>query len=124
MQSFGNPAIMVDMRPDTIVAYTYDAEQLCPACTVAALLKRFPFNGPFEGHDRSDRNEWVLDTIADAIELDRSDEHSFDSGDFPKVVFADMVEDDEPCDGCHEDIIGLAISGPVRERLAAKILAG
>ena len=34
-------------------------------------------------------------TPSGVIEADRTDESSFDSGEFPKVIFASMVEDGE-----------------------------
>jgi hypothetical protein len=36
--------------------------------------------------------------------IDINDEHSYDSGDFPKVVFSGSVEGVEHCGECHEEI--------------------
>lgn len=73
------------MSFDTIVAYTYKAETLCPDCTVER----------YTGIDIPDMtSEAVLDEYARVMGYDRQDERGFDSGDFPKVVFADKIE---PC---------------------------
>ena len=45
--------------------------------------------------------EDVLDQCAGALAVDRWDETSYDSDEFPKVVFADWV-DEEVCGRCGE----------------------
>lgn len=82
------------MKSWTIVAYTYQAANMCPAC-----IHRI-----FMGDDES-TTEVVLDGSARYLGVNREDETSFDSGDFPKVVFADQVESNEACDACGELII-------------------
>ncbi len=89
-----------------IVAYTYQAEQLCPDCVMA----RFNADGRL-GSDV----ETVLDWHAKVLGIDRQDEYSFDSGDFPKVIFASQIEgpafdgdtwyDADLCDDCTEPVI-------------------
>lgn len=80
-----------------IVAYIYQAEELCPTCTIEALLR----NGEASPAARDMNEETVLDQIAGANAIDRHDESSFDSDDFPKVVFASDA-DGEQCDACGE----------------------
>lgn len=46
-----------------------------------------------------------LAEIAHAFGIDRMNESSFDSGDFPKVIFASQVEDDEYCGKCDRSLI-------------------
>lgn len=94
------------MKGDAIVGYTYRAENLCPSCTIGALP-----TGPDEAFDgwRDVSNppmsaEENLAGIAEAFGIDRTDERSFDSGDFPKVIFASSVEDDERCMTCDEPL--------------------
>lgn len=90
------------MRSDTIVAYTYRAETLCEVCTVDKLRKHLPHYGPFAWKASA---EDALDSVAKAYGIDRENESSFDSDIFPKVVFADQIDDDEDhnrCDGCGE----------------------
>jgi hypothetical protein len=65
-----------------IVGYTYQADVWCPDCIVNEL-------GP-------------LDEAAEKRGIDAMDEHSYDSGDFPKVIFSAMIEDDEYCCQCNE----------------------
>lgn len=74
------------MHATTIVAYTYQAEILCPTCTVRAYA-----GDEFTLVPGSWSTEQYLDFCAESIQLDREDERSFDSDDFPKVVFADCV---------------------------------
>lgn len=89
------------MRSDTIVAYTYRASMLCPGC----IMAEFNSDGRL-----GDDVEAVLDWHAKMRGIDREDERSFDSGDFPKVVFADQVSDferfeDAACMDCGEGLI-------------------
>lgn len=77
-----------------IVAYTFDAETLCPGCTIRAL----------HGNDDWLNAEEFLRELAVGRGVDRMDEHSFDSGDFPKVVFDSGLLDGEKCDHCGEEL--------------------
>ena len=45
--------------------------------------------------------EAVLNQCADAMAIDRSDETSFDSSEFPKPVFLDALDPDDCCAACH-----------------------
>ncbi len=87
-----------------VEAYTYNADIVCPDC----IIKRF-------GDDiepavvATGNAETVLDLAATARGIDRYDERSFDSGDFPKVVFGNQLNDDpdagcEHCGDCHEPL--------------------
>lgn len=84
------------MKAWTVVGYTYAADIYCTEC----VLKVYT----------GDENEWALDTedrldqYAETLGIDRQDEWTFDSGDFPKVVFADQDEGDH-CGLCHEALI-------------------
>lgn len=81
-----------------IVAYTYQAETLCPTCTNKALSGKHYVEptGPVN-------MENVLDFTAPFFGItDRHDENTFDSGDFPKVVFASQIEACGDCDACLE----------------------
>jgi hypothetical protein len=84
-----------------IVAYTFQAENVCPACIVEKMIAA----GLAAPAARDMRVEDVLDQIADANCIDRYDEKSYDSGEFPKVVFSSQVESDERCDSCGESVI-------------------
>ncbi len=47
--------------------------------------------------------EAVLDQCARALAIDRDDETTFDSDEFPKVVHLDHLAADETCGACHRD---------------------
>lgn len=89
------------MKAYDIVGYTYKAETLHPSCLVDKLI-RTSWASPAA---RDLPEESVLDAIAEAREINREDEYTFDSDDFPKVVFADSVQDDERCDACGNSLI-------------------
>lgn len=83
-----------------IVAYTYSAEELCPNCTVTKL------GGTPTDIRVAGSVEALLDRTATTLGIDREDERSFDSGDFPKVVFADQIDEDHNrCDSCGKELI-------------------
>lgn len=91
------------MRPDHIVGYTFSADLYCPPCVTFVLPV-----GPGEAFDgwgiadgASMDAEEFLDGIAQAFGIDRHDESSFDTDEFPKVVFADQVTLDDACGRCH-----------------------
>jgi hypothetical protein len=98
------------MHATDIAAYTYQAELVCPRCVLSVADTYYHPSEPAED---------VLDRAARLRGIDREDESSFDSGDFPKVVFAsqvaDMIEPDPDMDGltdrggvcmsCGEDLI-------------------
>lgn len=72
----------------TIVGYTYRAEQFTPAGLIAYMVR----NGELSPAACDMDPEWVLNQHAGALAIDREDEWSFDSGEFPKVVLSLMVE--------------------------------
>lgn len=88
-----------------IVGYTYSADLYCPSCIIAQLPTGE--GGAFDGwalapgvHMSAEDN---LNEIAAAFCIDRHDEWSFDSGDFPKVAFRDMLNgDSDHCASCGE----------------------
>jgi hypothetical protein len=88
------------MKANTIVGYTFKAENLCAECVIDALP-----TGPGEDFDG-----WLcmvpmdtednLNEIAAAISLDRDNENTFDSDYFPKVIFSSSIEQPEQCGRC------------------------
>lgn len=91
------------MRGDDIVAYQYKAALYC-ARDIVKQLPTAP-GEPFDGWQLAEgasrmSTEDDLNEIADAFGINRQDESSFDSGDFPKVVFRDQLGDDDRCDTC------------------------
>lgn len=79
-----------------IVAYTYRADTYCPDCILFAMgaTKRLPYLTV----------EGALDEVAGRENVDRQDEWTFDSDNFPKVVFSSQVEGVEFCGGCGREI--------------------
>lgn len=95
------------MRSTDIVAYTHQAEIICPACVREAFMvqaRRAGREDEFQGMGTEAILDWAASQARPAI--DRQDERSFDSADFPKVVFLDQVtEPTTVCDGCETVIL-------------------
>lgn len=81
-----------------VAAYTYQADIYCGHCLVLQLLSA----GEASPAALDMPTEDVLDQLQHNFGIDRYDEHSYDSGDFPKVVFGTSLEDDERCGACGE----------------------
>jgi hypothetical protein len=79
-----------------IAAYTYAADLYCQVCIIPVLC-----NAELIG-DYANSAESVLDLLAPRMGIDRYEESSYDSGDFPKVVFNDQVSADDRCGSCGE----------------------
>ncbi len=80
------------MRSTDIVAYAFNADIYCPDCIIGA------FNGNSDDYD----SETILGILASGLGIERYDEASFDSSEFPKVVFAHQVDDSDTCGSCSE----------------------
>jgi hypothetical protein len=78
-----------------ITAYTFNADIWCVGC-VETHFERNHGIAPATAED-------MLDEYAEANGIDRDDESSFDSDDFPKVVL-DIDADTEICGQCHNEI--------------------
>lgn len=90
------------MKATAIIAYTFEASTWCAYCMrdhVARRVEALGKNAEFVGV------ESLLDILAEDAGIDRMDEYTFDSDDFPKVVFAVQVETEESCDQCGEELI-------------------
>lgn len=74
-------------RSTDIVGYAFNADVYCPDHIVGALTP--------QGSNRASQLhvEQELNMLAEAAGIDRFDERSFDSGDFPKVIFRDSADD-------------------------------
>ena len=97
---------MYGRKSVAIVGYTFRAETLCPDCTIKALP-----TGEGQAYDGWALAEGVhmsvednLNEIALAFGINRTDEHTFDSDDFPKVVFDVQLLDGETCDHCGREL--------------------
>jgi len=91
-----------------VVGYTYKADIWCTNCIIDEVCK--DQNIDVFDYDYVD-TELALDIIVEGNaekfhkDFDRYDEHTFDSDEFPKVIFADQIEEDEYCSNCHESVI-------------------
>jgi hypothetical protein len=81
-------------KASEIVAYSYNTMTFCPEHLIERMIEK-----RIAAPAARDMNvEEVLDQIAEAEGIDRQDERSFDSNDFPKIIFSSDLEDDERCD--------------------------
>ena len=69
-----------------IIGYTYRADNYRPADLIEEMIK----NREASPGARDMNVEDVLDQIAKANAIDRYDESTYDSFDFPKVIFQGM----------------------------------
>lgn len=76
-----------------IVGYTFNAENYTHEGVIAAIESDPRFDGWQTAPGLYQSVEANLDEIAYAFDLDRDDEHSFDSGDFPKRIWDYQVDD-------------------------------
>jgi hypothetical protein len=67
------------------------------------LLDHVTMEGSSATHARHARVN-VLDQCADAMAIDRHDETSYDSSEFPKVVLHIDLADDDHCGTCHNQL--------------------
>lgn len=84
-------------------AFTFQADVYCPDCIVPAMAKTEEYDGWQVAEGIHIDIEENLDEIAAAFGVDREDENSFDSDDFPKTVSSEHA-DGEKCGGCREII--------------------
>ena len=93
---------MYGQKARDIVGYTFQADTYCSGCIIDQLPTGHgqPYDGWALAPGVFMPVEANLDEIAYAFGIDRNDETTFDSGDFPKVIFSSMVEDTEHCGSC------------------------
>ena len=83
------------MASTDIVEYTFQAENVCVSCAARAV--------GWSGY--SDPNVFIADA-GRRRGIDVDDERSFDSDDWPKVIFECQVEHAEWCGSCNELLVG------------------
>ena len=76
------------MKSYEIVGYTYQAEIWTPADLIEDMIA----TGELSPGARGMSSESVLDMYAEIRMIDRYDERSYDSDQFPKVIFSSDVE--------------------------------
>lgn len=77
-----------------IVGYIFNADIFCPDCIFPQLTGSIPMY-PVETE---------LDDYAKLRQINRQDERTFDSSDFPKVIFSTQLEHREFCGSCEKGI--------------------
>lgn len=90
-------------KSSDIVGYTFQSELYCPEHIVAAVTATPEFEGWGLAAGVDMPVEANLSEIAAHFQIDRMDESSFDSAEFPKVVFRDQA-DGSTCDTCGEPL--------------------
>ncbi len=83
---------------DRIVAYSFNADIYCREC-IADMFLLQTTGIPADAADAED----VLDQCAANRGINRADESTFDSGDFPKIISRSQVAD-EVCPRCHHPV--------------------
>lgn len=75
------------------VGYDYQSDSYHPSDLIEVLIRQ----GHLSPAARSMNPEDALDQLADSMGIDRNDERSFDSGEFPKVIlYHDWDEEQDP----------------------------
>lgn len=86
------------MHSHTVVGYIYRADIYCDHC-VGVMFKKEHGPSIFDGTDA------ILRARAAERNIDHYDESTYDSDDFPKVIFADHASDDDTCGNCHDTLL-------------------
>lgn len=93
---------------DTIAAYMFNAEIYCPDCIIAALptAEGEAFDGWGLAAGVVMSAEANLDELAHAFGFIRGEEYTYDSDDFPKVIFRGDIDPYSVwiCGGCFGDM--------------------
>lgn len=87
-------------RLDEIAAYLYRADLHCPGCIIDVMITA----RDAAPAARDIPVEDALDHIADAMAIDRHDETTYDSSEYPKVVHRIDLADDDHCGTCHNEL--------------------
>ena len=97
-----------------IVGYTFHTEQYCPEHVLDAVRDAYPRDYPLGWSMLpGETTESILGFVARQLDIDHEDEHSYDSGEFPKVIFRDSAHEsgcgdsdgcNDRCATCHEPL--------------------
>jgi len=93
-------------KSSDIIGYTFNAENFCPDCIIEVLPtgEGEAFDGWQLGAGVQMSTEDNLTEIAHAFQISRTAEHTFDSSEFPKVIFDSMIGDTEECACCGREL--------------------
>lgn len=78
-----------------VVGYAYQADTYCPHCIVTVMPRRGLWSPPEAGNEGLDE---MLSRASGSLGIDHFNESSYDSGEFPKVIFRDQAADDRCCE--------------------------
>lgn len=93
------------MRADEIVGYSFRADIYCPEDTADAVARYVDRQfGLYAGKMAYETVEEYLGRVAGHLGIDRYDERTFDSDEFPKVIFPNMA-DSEYCGTCLQQLL-------------------
>lgn len=81
-----------------VSGYTYNTENFCVDCILTA------FSGVQERIGHVFDVDAVLDIVAGAMDINRQDERTFDSSEFPKVILDQDVLPGERCNNCGDEL--------------------
>ena len=84
-----------------IAGYIYWADIYCPECIIEIMIAR----GDASPAARDMPPETVLDQCAGAMGIDRYDEATYDTDEFPKVAFVFHIVDGDTCGRCLQPIL-------------------
>lgn len=84
-------------RSSDIAAYTFAADLYAPSCIVDAVTSSEAFDGWALADGVMMSVEDNLSEIAVHFQIERMEEDTFDSNDFPKVIFLDSVDESDSC---------------------------
>lgn len=84
------------MWMSSVVGYTYRADMFDPACMVEVLIRE----GRLSPGARGMSAEEALDQLAEVESVDRRDESTFDSDEFPKVALGVFRHEGDVCGAC------------------------
>jgi hypothetical protein len=98
---FINPRKEPPMHSWDVIAYDYQADRYCETCITDIAADRIFELDPERVLVFTRYPSETLALWARLAVIDHLDEHSYDADDFPKVVFADQIEDDAHCGACH-----------------------
>jgi len=84
-----------------IAGYQFDSQLFHGNCLISGMVLARELSPAALDMD----NEAVLDQHAGANGIDRSDENTFDSSEFPKVIFDSQVTADDVCGHCGDYLI-------------------
>lgn len=86
----------------SVAGYSYKADNYCVHCVIKEVCKDYGLNEPEDCMSYEDELSILASQIKSGI--DRYDEATYDSGEFPKVIFTHQIEDTEHCCKCHDEL--------------------